>query len=117
MKRKDFNNEEFLQLKKENSSLKSHVNSLKKEIKKIKSQLKTVNQAWDKTEFYLKDVVKGRSLESVISNVNTSGKLSTIDDHKCKKCGTDYDTLKLNKMTILNCKKCKYKEVLNDKKK
>jgi hypothetical protein len=91
------------------NKLKKQVRELLSENRRLKSEINTLMEAWHKTEIYLKDITRNKTLSEVVKNVKTNNKMR---EERCPECGSqDIKTIKLKHKVIKTCKVCNYRDV------
>lgn len=88
--------------------LKSRIRKNEGKLKTLRTENKTLNQTWDKTEYFLDDLTNGKPLSDVIKAAQ-DGKFSK-ENGPCPKCGRHT----INKLVfpgfhIVVCEMCPYR--------
>jgi DNA repair exonuclease SbcCD ATPase subunit len=99
--KRDFEKSDMDSLKDANDKLKAQVKKLQREVSKLKSENKTLEQAWGKTEVYLKDVTKNKALSDIIKSVDAGEIYKSMD--ACPKCSGVVKSMKIGKFVIQTC--------------
>ncbi len=101
------------QAQKENADYEKQISKMEKEIRRLKSEVKTLQEALTKTDEYLVDMVKDKTVEEVMQEVKDNA--DVVLQEKCPNCGTDeMKQINLGTIKIIKCTRCSYRNRLNE---
>lgn len=101
------------QIQKENSDYEKQINKMEKEIRRLKSEVKTLQDALSKTDQYMIEMVKDKSVEEIMQNVKDNA--DVVLQEKCPNCGTyEMKQINLGTIKIIKCTRCSYRNRLNE---
>lgn len=98
-------------------ALRRKINEQDREIKRLKGELKTLNDYFKKTASYVSTKTKTLSVEELIEGAKKYQSLEEITDNQdnCTSCGSnDIFKGKIPSGTLIMCRTCKNREVLNE---
>lgn len=106
---KKTNNGQVEKLIKQNNTLTKKIKRLERENKTLKSQNKTLEDAWEKTEEYLKIVTGDQDLDEIFSGIKEKTDL-TKSTMTCPNCNNQHlNTRQNDGYQVITCSKCGYK--------
>lgn len=101
-------------LEDENSKLKKTIRRRDKTIRQLRSDAKTAEEAFRRTETYLKEVTDGKPLSEILRTVESNKPLSPIKK-SCPKCNSrDMKKIIFTGFYVISCK-CGYRNRVDEK--
>jgi predicted nuclease with TOPRIM domain len=98
---------------KEEVDYEKQIRKLEKEVRRLKTENKTLQDALSKTDDYLIDMVKDRTIEEIMQNIRET--TDVVVQEKCPNCGTDeMKKINLGTIKIIACSRCSYRNRLNE---
>jgi predicted transcriptional regulator len=89
------------------------IQKLEREIRRLKTENKTLHDAMRKTDEYLIDMVKDKTVEEVMQSIKDNA--DVVVQEKCPNCGTDeMKKINLGTIKIIACTRCSYRNRLNE---
>ena len=92
--------------KEKNDKLINMVRKLQKEVRTLQTSNLTLQQAFDKSELFLKDITGDRPLEELLKTVQKGESLKKAS--KCPECKAALKTIQYGNFHIVSCPGCSY---------
>ena len=97
---------------KDEAKYEKQIRSLESEIRRLKNELKSAKEALEKTDSFLIEMTKDRTVEQVMQDVKDHTDQAVKE--KCPKCGTDeMKKINLGTFKIIACTSCSYRNRVN----
>ena len=97
---------------KDEAKYEKQIRNLESEVRRLKNELKTAKEALAKTDDYLIEMTKDKSVAQVIKDVKDHTDI--IVQEKCPKCGTnEMKKINLGAMKLIVCTRCDYRNRVN----